>query len=134
MVALPLSMRRWASRFAAAALACLLLSEALSFVITATRHAAVSNGDVVAAAELCDARLDASGNPPAHPESEHGCALCIVCARDLTFDAVGLLASVVIVLAPRPNDAPARFDSADPAPSPPGWTSSWSSRAPPRFS
>ncbi|WP_400770594.1 DUF2946 family protein [Methylosinus sporium] len=121
-----------------AALVCLLLSEALTFVITMTRHSAFSNADggasIAAAGDYCDARPDSGGRHPAHSSDHSNCALCIVSDRDPTFDAVALVASAIAILLPWPHDAPARFDIGDGAPPPPlGWTGSWSSRAPPRF-
>lgn len=135
MAVFRLNAKRLARGFAAAVLMCLILLEALSFVIGAKRHSAFSNGDLgasIATGEYCDAQLDNGGRLPAHSSHQRNCALCIVCDRDQTFDAaVALLASAFIVLAPRPHDAPAWFEARDLAPSPLGWTSSWSSRAPP---
>jgi len=118
-----------------AVLVCLILSEALSFVIAATRHGAFSDGASRAVAgKYCDARIDNGGRLPAHSGDHRNCALCIACDRDQTFDAIGLLANAVIFRAPWPPDAAARFNAGDLALSPLGWTSSWSSRAPPHFS
>jgi hypothetical protein len=138
MAVLRRNAQRLACGFAALALVCVALLDILSFVIAARRHSAFSNGDVGAsisvAGEYCASRLDNGGNRPAHPRHQRDCALCIVCDRDQTFDALALLASVIVVPAPPAQDAPARFDPGALAPSPLGWTSSWSSRAPPAFS
>lgn len=138
MAVLQRNAQRLACGFAALALVCVILLDVLSFVIAAKRHSGFSNGDVGAstsvAGEYCDARLENGGKIPAHSGHRRSCILCIVCDRDQTFDALALLAGVIVVLAPRSYDAPARFDAGDLAPSPLGWASSWSSRAPPHFS
>lgn len=138
MAAFRLNAKRPTSRIAVAALVCLLLSEALSFVITTTRHGAFSNADggasIAAAGDYCDARPENGGRLPAHSNDHSNCALCIVSDRDPTFDAIALVASAIATPPPGPHDVPSRFDMGDVAASPLGWTGSWSSRAPPRFS
>lgn len=121
----------------AGAVACLFLLQTLAFVFSSNGRIAFSSGDVGAsiamAGEICQAKTD-GGKAPAHSSHSHHCALCSTGDRDHAVDAVALLATVIVVLAPHSNDAPAWFVHDEPTPSPLGWASSWSSRAPPIFS
>ncbi len=126
--------RGTARGFFAGAVACLLFLQALGFVFSSNGRIAFASGavgsSIIMADEICHAAPD-GGKAPAPLSHHHHCALCAIGKHHQAAYAVAILASVIVALAPRSNDAPARFVHDDLAPSPLGWTSSWSSRAPP---
>ncbi|MGO9236431.1 MAG: hypothetical protein ACLP4V_21030 [Methylocella sp.] len=97
--------------------------------ISAEAGQAISLGD-----DYCGA--PGGGEPHAPGQYDH-CQCCIVCSSN---DACGLAWVTAIPLtdavfpAPRTSGAIARRFSGDGNKPPSGWTSSWSQRAPPRFS
>jgi hypothetical protein len=133
-----LTARKPARAFIAGAVACLFLLQTLAFVFTSNGRIAFASGDagasIAMAGEICQAKTDADGKTPAPHSHHHRCTLCSLGHRDQATDVVALLASVIAVLAPRPDNTPAWFVHDEFTPFPPGWTSSWSSRAPPSFS
>jgi Protein of unknown function (DUF2946) len=116
----------------------LFLLQTMAFVFSSAGRAAFSSGvagaSIAMAGEICRAKSDDGGKAPAQPSHHHHCALCSVGNDDDVVDVVADFAKVIIVLTPRSGDAPAWFVQDYPAPSPLGWTSSWSSRAPPVLS
>ncbi len=118
----------------AGAVACLLFLQALAFVFSANGRIAFASGGVgasiVLASEICHAAPD-GGKAPAPHSHHHHCALCAIGKHQNAVDASVILASVIVMLTPRSNDALAWFAHDELAPPPLGWTSSWSSRAPP---
>jgi len=120
------------------AVAGLFLLQILAFVVSSNGRIAFSSGDagasIAMAGEICGAKTDDGGKAPAQPSHHHHCALCSVGSDDDGVDAVAHLAKVIIVLTPRSDDATTWCVDDDLAPFPLGWTSSWSSRAPPVLS
>jgi hypothetical protein len=117
--------------------ALLFLVQTLAFILSPTGRIAFSSSaagaSIAMAGEICHINSDDSGKTPSQPSRHHHCALCTVgnCAHEA--DALSLTPSVAMALAlpSRDEDAPG-WPYADDLPSlPVGWTSSWSSRAPP---
>jgi hypothetical protein len=124
--------------FFAGGVACLFLLQALAFVFSSNGRIAFASGDgeasIAMAGEICHAGAHDSadsGKAPAPHGHHHHCALCAVGNHHHAVYTIAILASVIIILTPRSNDAPALFVHDELAPPPLGWTSSWSSRAPP---
>jgi hypothetical protein len=119
----------------AVAVLCLFLLQALAFVFSPNGRIAFSSGDagvsIAMAGEMCHAKSDESGKAPAQPAHFHHCALCSIANNTQALDAVALAASVIAVLEPRSGDAPAWFVTYEHSRPILGWTSCWSSRAPP---
>lgn len=118
--------------------ACLLLLQSFAVVFSLSGRAALSHGDRAAAlaraGELCDAGSHDDGQAPAPHHHQH-CALCVAGHRDLSLDgAVFLVATVIVLALPQSEASPAQFRHDELKPSPSGWASSWSPRAPPSFS
>ncbi|WP_442755626.1 DUF2946 family protein [Methylocystis sp. JAN1] len=115
----------------------LFLVQVLAFVVSSNGRVAFSSGDggvsIAMAGEICGGKIDDGNRQPAQPHHHH-CALCSIGNYDDTVDAVADLAKVIIVLAPGSDAAPTWFIHDELAPLPLGWTSSWSSRAPPALS
>jgi len=114
----------------------LVVLQLLTVVFPLQGVAAVSGAKVDAsvtmAGKLC--RIDTGDdNAPAQSGPHHHCTLCSNGNYDEAV-AVADLAKVIFVFVPRSDEAPRWFVHDDPSPSPPGWTSSWSSRAPPVLS
>ncbi len=113
------------------------LAQMLAFVFSPSGRLAFSNGDadasIAMAGEICHASSDDAGKAPAQPARHQHCALCSIGNHAHELDPVVLVASIVIVPAPGSGDGNARgwslFDNLLSLPI--GWTSSWSSRAPP---
>ncbi len=120
----------------AGGIALFFLVQTLAFVFSPNGRIAFSNGDagasIAMAGEVCHAGSDDSGKTPAPNHKHHRhCALCAADNRHLALPAFVLIAAVVVFTAPRPDDAWAPFSHDELTPLPLGWTSSWSSRAPP---
>ncbi|MGO9768968.1 MAG: DUF2946 family protein [Roseiarcus sp.] len=113
------------------------LAQTMAFVFSANGRIAFSSGDagasIAMAGEICHAKPDDSGKSPAQPARHHYCTVCSIANNAPAVDAIALAAGVVIVFAPRSDDAPTWFHRDYLSPLPVGWTSSWSSRAPPSF-
>jgi hypothetical protein len=129
--------RKSAREFIAYAVVCLFLLQALAFVFSSNGRVAFASGDagasIAMAGEICYVAPD-GGKAPAPHSHRHHCTLCSLAHQDKAMDVVAILATVMVVLSPRSNDAPAWFVHDELTSSPLGWTSSWSSRAPPFFS
>ena len=115
------------------------LVQALAFVFSTSGRIAYSSGNagapIAMAGDICHAKPDDSGKSPAQPARHHYCTVCSIANNGQgAVDAIALAAGVVIVFAPRSDDAPTWFHLDYLSPLPVGWTSSWSSRAPPSFS
>jgi hypothetical protein len=96
-------------------------------------------GDAVAAAFssglICDGGGHDGGKTPAQQHHGQHCALCGLGARDFVLQSVALVATAMVLIPPKIQDARAWAPDLDElAPPPLGWISSWSSRAPPSFS
>lgn len=130
--------KKTGARILAGAVACMFLLQTLAFVFSSNGRIAFASRDagasIAMAGEICQSKTDNGGKAPAHSGHHHHCALCSIGDRDQAADAIAILASVIVAPTPRSNDAPAWFVRDEPAPSPLGWTSSWSSRGPPIFS
>jgi len=120
------------------AVALLFLLQTLAFVFSTSGRLAFSNGDagasIAMAGEICHASSDDGGKAPAQPAHQHHCTLCTANHLHNAVYPVGILASVIAFLTPQSDEAPARLILDELAPPPLGWTSSWSSRAPPSLS
>ena len=125
----------------AVAVACLFLLQALGFVFSANGRFAFSNGgsgaSIAMAGEIChDANLVDSGKPPSPNHKHHqNCAFCTAGTRSFPLPAVILIAVTVAMIAPHLDEFREWIIDGEQTPlSALGWTSSWSSRAPPFFS
>jgi hypothetical protein len=122
----------------AGSMALLFLVQTLIFVFSTNGRLAFASGDagasIVMAGEICHAGPDDSGKAPAQPAHHHHCTLCTISHLHHAVFAVGILASVIALLTPQSDEAPTRLIPDDLAPPPLGWTSSWSSQAPPSLS
>jgi hypothetical protein len=121
-------------------IALFFLVQTLAFVFSQNGRIAFSNDDggassIAMAGEICHAGPDDGGKAPG-PNHEHHrhCALCTASNRDISLPALSLIAAVIVFIAPPSDEAPARLIHDELAPPPLGWTSSWSSRAPPSIS
>jgi hypothetical protein len=116
----------------------LFLVQTLIFVFSSNGRLAFASGDagasIVMAGEICHASSDDGGKAPAQPAHQHHCTLCTANHLHNAVYTVGILASVIALLTPRSDEAPTRLIHDELAPPPLGWTSSWSSRAPPSLS
>ena len=115
----------------------LFFMQVLGLIVSSSGCVTFSSDDtgvsVAMAGEYCGGKTHDGDRQPAQP-SYHHCALCSIGYYDDAVDAVANLAEVIIVLTPRSDAAVAWFIHDELAPPPLGWTSSWSSRAPPAFS
>jgi hypothetical protein len=122
-------------------IALLFLVQTLAFVFSMNGRLAFSAGgagaSIAMAGEICHAKPDDGGETPAQPTHQHHCALCSIGKSAHELDVLALIPGVVIVivLASLSGDGGAPgWSLYDNLPSlPVGWTSSWSSRAPPLF-
>ena len=121
-------------------IALFFLVQTLAFVFSPNGRIAFSNGgagasSIAMAGEVCLANADDGGKAPKPNHQHHRhCAVCVASNRDFPLPASALIAAVVAFIPPPPDEAPPRFSRDELAPPPLGWTSSWSSRAPPSFS
>lgn len=132
-----LNLKGMARAFFSSVVAGLFLFQILTFVISSGPPASLAGdagASIALTGELCLGVTDNGGKPPAHPNHHHHCALCPTGHYDDSVEALADLAKVIGVLTPRSDAAPKRHIPDDLTPSPAGWTSSWSSRAPPAFS
>jgi hypothetical protein len=125
-----------ASRFSACIAALSFLVQILAFVLSPEGRIAFASGAAGAAlamsGEFC--RADGhGGGPQERPSAHHHCAFCPVSDSDAALDGVVPGPAVATPHAATAESAVARVAEA-PARPPTGWTSSWSSRAPPRLS
>jgi hypothetical protein len=140
MVKIRLKARENSHSLLAGAVACLFLLQTLGIIFSANGRIVFSNGDgaasIIMADEVCHANSGDSGKTPAQQAGHHHCILCAIGNNDHDADAVALAASVVILPAPQSENGNARgWSLPDDLPSlPVGWSSSWSSRAPPSIS
>lgn len=129
---------RLARGFIANAAVGLFLLQALALGFSPNGRVALASGDagtsIAMAGEICQAKTDPDGKTPAPRSHHHYCTVCSVGNHDQTKDAVAFLVSIIVVLAPLSEDTLSWFVRVDLTPFPLGWTSSWSSRAPPSFS
>ena len=131
---------RTAFPLVASGIALFFLVQTLAFVFSPNGRIAFSNGDaglssIAMAGEICLANSDDGGKAPGPNHKHHRhCAVCAASNRDFPLPALALIAAVIVFNAPPSDEAPPRFIHDELAPSPLGWTSSWSSRAPPSFS
>ena len=115
----------------------LFVVQTLAFILSPAGRIAFSSSaagaSIAMAGEICHLNSDNSGKTPALPGRHHHCALCTVsnCAHEA--DAIALMPNVVIVpaLLSQHGNAPGWAYSGNLPLLPVGWTSSWSSRAPP---
>ncbi|MBM3564372.1 MAG: hypothetical protein FJX15_13630 [Alphaproteobacteria bacterium] len=112
----------------------LFLMQVLGLVVASSGCAAFLSDDagvsIAMAGEYCGGKTHDGDRQPVQP-SHHHCALCSIGYYDDAVDAVANLAEVIIVLTPQSDAAAAPFIHDELAPPLLGWTSSWSSRAPP---
>jgi len=133
-------LRRTAFPLVTSGIALFFLVQTLAFVFSPNGRIAFTNGDagvssIAMAGDICRADSDDSGKAPWRNHQHHRhCAVCAVSNRDFPPPALALIAAIFVFIAPPSNEAPARFSHDELAPPPLGWTSSWSSRAPPSFS
>ena len=121
-------------------IALLFLVQTLAFILSSNGRIAFSSSaagaSIAMAGEICHINSDDSGKTPSQPSRHHHCALCTLgnCAHDA--DAIALTPSVVIVpvLPSQHGNVPGWPYADDLHSLPVGWTSSWSSRAPPAIS
>jgi hypothetical protein len=120
------SMRRPARRLLACATVALAILQAIVLIGSAT-HASGADASEPSAREFCAARGDANSAPLPHHSGEHHCVLCS--DKDAQPPAVEPAAA----FSPPRRVAAARLGdgASSPRAPPPGWASSWSSRAPP---
>ncbi|ATQ67010.1 MULTISPECIES: DUF2946 family protein [Methylosinus] len=126
-----------ASRFSACVAALSFLVQILAFVLSPDGRVAFASGAAGAAlamsGEFCRAEDGHGGGRPERPSAHHHCAFCPISHSDPALDGV-----VPGPALPAPRTAPEESAEArvaePPARPPTGWTSSWSSRAPPRLS
>jgi hypothetical protein len=123
----------------ASVVAFLFILQILSIVITQNGRVAFAKGGIAdasinVAGEICGAKPDDGGRSPVdprHPDHCHHCILCSSGAQDSTLSAWALLATVFLLFAPRPEDAPAWRPNEQPVLWPSGLAGSWRARAPP---
>ena len=130
--------QRIARTLLSSVVASLFLLQAVAFIFSSNGRVAFSNGEagasIAMAGEICRANTDDGGKAPAQPSHHHHWAVCCIGRHDDAIGAVADLAQVIIGLTPRSGDAPASFVHDELALRLLGWTSSWSSRAPPAIS
>jgi hypothetical protein len=129
--------RKFARAVAAIGAACFFL-QIFAFVFSSDSRLALLDGSggvgIMMAGEFCSAASH-SGDLPKQHSRHHHCALCVAGNRDVSQDEVSTLVAMVIVLAiPHSHERQAWIRRDELTPPPIGWTSSWSSRAPPSFS
>jgi hypothetical protein len=119
------------SSFAARAIiasivACLIALQAL--IITGCPHHFASGHD---GAGICT--FHAGDKNPAHGHDDHSqcCLFCAASRQAASLLFLGALISVITYFTPAANVSPIRLFAGDFDGPPTGWTSSWSSRAPP---
>ncbi len=117
--------------------ALLFLVQMLAFIFSPNGRIAFSTSDagasIAMAGEICHTSPSGEDETPPQPARHHHCTLCSIAYNSRTLDAIFLAASFVVMPAPRSGhgNAPS-WSLSDNLPSlPVGWTSSWSSRAPP---
>jgi hypothetical protein len=120
----------------AGAAACLILLQALAFVVSPFGRFAAggADGSIAMEAQICGADRDDGGAPPAAPGHHAYCHHCILCASGdqvSALTAMALLACLFILLAPRSDLAPVMRRHENKVLWPSGFASSWTSRAPP---
>jgi len=131
--------RGFARGIFAGVIGCLFFLHSLAFVVSPNARGlfstSVQDASVSTVRDLCGVAMhdgDAGDEAPGPDHRQHShCALCVASARELPLPAVVPITAVVVVAAPPSDKAPRRFIRDELAPRPPGWTSSWSSRAPP---
>ena len=130
-------LKKWTTPLVAGGVALLFLVQTLVFVFSTNGRLAFSSGSagasIVMAGEICHSKPEAGDKNPQQPIRHHNCALCSLGNCTHEADALVLTPAAVIILASlaEVGDTPEWFLS-DSIPSlPVGWTSSWSSRAPP---
>ncbi|PWB84262.1 MAG: hypothetical protein C3F11_02275 [Methylocystaceae bacterium] len=113
--------------------ACLLLLQATVFTTAQSAHGFLAGDGAIGVASAPGEFCEADDKAPQHHRHHHDrhCALCIVGNRDVPFHAIALTATIVALALQQPDAASAPFFHDEPASSPAGWSSSWSSRAPP---
>jgi hypothetical protein len=118
-------------------IALFFLVQTLAFVFSPNGRIAFSNGSagvssIAMTGEICHVGAGDGDRAPAPNHKHHRhCAVCVADNRNAPIPAVVLIAAVVVFIAPPPDEARAWFVHDELAPLPLGWTSSWSSRAPP---
>lgn len=116
----------------------LFLLQTLAFVFSSNGRVVFAGADagssIAMAGEICQSMARGDGEPPARPTHHHHCTLCSAGGDGQAENVAAFLARVILVLAPRSDAAPAWPLRNDAASFPTGWTSSWSSRAPPPLS
>jgi hypothetical protein len=130
--------RKFARAVAAIGAACFFL-QIFAFMFSANKRIALPDGaagvGIMLAGEFCNAGSHESGDLPGQHSRHHHCALCVAGSRDVShYEAAAVIATVVVLALPQSHDRPAWIRRDELTPSPIGWTSSWSSRAPPSFS
>lgn len=130
--------KKSARELIACTVACLFLFQALVSGAQIAHDSVAADGaqtSVLVASAFCDAGADTrdDGRAPAQHHRQH-CALCGVANRDALLHAVALVATIAVLAVPRSDAAPVSFAHGELSPPPLGWTSSWSSRAPPSIS
>ncbi|PWB83499.1 MAG: hypothetical protein C3F11_06280 [Methylocystaceae bacterium] len=124
----------------AGAVAWLFLLQSLAFALSPSGRTVSSNDPQGAAlsmvGEFCDVEAHADDKAPSQHHHHHQqCALCVADNRNLSLDdAVAFVATVIVLALPQSRATPAWVCRDESTPPPLGWTSSWSSRAPPFFS
>lgn len=111
--------------------ACLFVLQAIA-IAAGPAHAALDAG-LDQSFAYCSANSDAndSSAPAHHVHGEH----CLICAAAEIVQPVRAIAFIALAVHAAPARAPLAWRLRDESPPPPsGWTSSWSSRAPPSFS
>jgi hypothetical protein len=127
---------RRASRLSALIVALSFALQSLAFALSPNGRRAVATGADSATStisEFCKATESHGGGRPDRFASHHHCAFCAADDRDTGVDGVCDGSAVTARLFATPLGG-TRFLGAEPAPRPPGWISSWSSRAPPLLS
>lgn len=112
---------------------CLFLAASLRADAAPVGIPGVGDGSVAPGVASCYALGD--GQAPAHGRQEHVqcCIFCKTSGRDLSALFLGALFSVAYDFAPATHAYVVYAIAHEPGPSDFGWTSAWSSRAPPSF-
>lgn len=123
----------------AGAIACLFLLKGLALAASpGLMEIAHGGGGSIVDAAVVGKHCDAHGGEgaPLHGDHSHSqcCIFCAASGRDASFSVVAAFLATVIYLMPEAAVSTVRFFTDDPDGRPIGWTSSWSSRAPPFFS
>ncbi|MBG0809000.1 hypothetical protein IY145_06390 [Methylosinus sp. H3A] len=127
---------RWMARaLVSNGIAGLFLTLALAIVFSASGRAEFASPDagasLASAAELCRSVAHDGGPAPTPADGRHHCDMCPAACDGSAQNAAVAPARRVDALAPRSATAPLLRLAEAPALFPSGWTSSWSSRAPP---